>query len=256
MHDAPTPLTKDYPRRDRRLGRRMQLDARSLPFMIERTPPELRRPLRSVHWSRSLPVLDQGDLGACVGYAATGALATEPWDILDGVLRLSVYTAADFITQAGGYAQALYSETTRHDPFPGDWPPDDTGTDGLSVAQVLKARGVIRAYRHASTLRGFAQLLQDGPVIMGMPWLDTFYDPDGHGRIDAEGWEAGGLAGGHEVQVIGLDLYDFEPTKLEAATFQCVNSWGDSWGLLGRFTMRGATYQALRDDIDLRQLVP
>jgi hypothetical protein len=60
MHTAPEPLLREYPRTDPRLGRKLHLDARSIPFISKAADP---RALRSVHWPRPLPILDQGDLG-------------------------------------------------------------------------------------------------------------------------------------------------------------------------------------------------
>lgn len=254
MHDSPTPLLRDFDRQDPRLGRRQQLDARSLPFMVERIPAELRRPLRSTRWGRSLRILDQGDLGACVGFASTGLLGTAPFDCLDEVLGVTAYTDGDLAKRAHDYAEALYSECTAKDPYEGAWPPEDTGTDGLTACQVLKARGVIGAYRHASTLRGLVELLQDGPVLMGMPWHERFFEPDHEGRIDPVGWADTPEVGGHEVVIEGVALDAHEPAALDRALLICANSWSERWGMMGgRFLMGGRTYELLRSSIDLRQ---
>jgi hypothetical protein len=232
----------------------MQLDARSLPYMVERTPPELRRPLRSKRWGRALPILDQGQVGACVGFAATGLLGSAPADVLNEALGLMIYTDREIAAAATDYALALYAETTAADPYEGTYPPDDTGTDGLSVCQVLRRRGVISAYRHASTLRGLVELLQDGPVLMGMPWRERFFEPTEDGHIDPEGWADTEEVGGHEVVVEGVSLAREEPANLARAVFIVANSWSASWGPLGgRFLMNGQTYLELRDSIDLRQ---
>lgn len=254
MHDSTTPLLRDFPRTDPRLGRRMQLDARSLPYMIERQPEELRRPLRSVRWQRQVPILDQGDVGACVGFASTGLLGTGPFYVLDELIGVSAYTEEEHaIEKATAYALGLYSECTAEDPYEGTYPPEDTGTDGLTACQVLAERGVIAKYRHASTLRGFVELLQDGPVLMGMPWYQAFFEPADSGRIDPEGWADTEVAGGHEVCVTGVQLDTHRPRELDRATFIVANSWGTSWGKRGYFAMGGRTYELLRDDIDLRQ---
>lgn len=254
MHDSPAPLLREFNRQDPRLGRRQHLDARSLPFMVERVPVELRRPLRSIRHGRSLRILDQGALGACVGFAAVGLLGTAPADSLDEILGVAAYTDQDLARRAHDYAEALYAECTSLDPFPGTWPPEDTGTDGLTACKVLKARGVIAKYRHASTLAGLVELLQDGPVLMGMPWHERFFRPDENGRIDPEGWADSPEVGGHEVVIEGVALDGREPTALDRALFICANSWSEKWGPLGgRFLMGGRTYELLRPGIDLRQ---
>lgn len=236
MHDDPTPLVKEYPRLDPRLGRKMQLDARSLPFMVERAP---LVPPTSKHWARRLGILDQGELGSCVGNAATGALATEP---------LSYRWQSTIKAEA--FAVRLYKDCTLADPFDGQYPPTDTGTDGLTACQVLKKRGLIGSYRHASTLSGLVQLLQKGTVLMGTAWLDEFFEPDEDGFIDS-GSMGSAVAGGHEFELIGVDLKG----ALADAVFTAANSWGPDWGQKGLFKFRAATYLELRSDTDLRQLV-
>lgn len=254
MHEDPTPLLEIPARLDPRLGRLRQLDTRSLSYMIERTPAELRRPIRSVRWRSTLPILDQKNLGACVGYASTRLLATGPFNVLGGLIGVDAYTDPSTAEKASGYAEALYGECTLSDPFEGSWPPDDTGTDGLTACKVLKRRGVITAYRHASTLRGLAELLQDGPVLMGMPWFGRFFEPDpGSGRIDPVGWADTENAGGHEVVIEGVLLDAHRPTELDRAVFTCPNSWSPSWGKGGYFTVGGRTLELLRHQIDWRQ---
>jgi hypothetical protein len=244
MHSDPTPLTRTYPATDGRLGRKLQLDARSLPYMVAAADP---RTLRSVHWPRLAPILDQGDLGACVGFAMTGALGSMPLAAFEQIADAVSAGASDF-------ARGLYSEATAIDPWEGAWPPEDTGTDGLSAAKVLKRRGLISSYRHATSLPALVTALQDGPVAMGMPWMNAFFEPSGAGAfvdLDPE-WMDSGLAGGHEVLITGVDL---SPSgQLSGAVFTVANSWSAGWGDHGYFRMHGQTYTALRQDIDLIQL--
>lgn len=244
MHTDPTPLIREYPRSDPRLGRKLQLDARSLPYMVTAADP---RTLRSVHWPRRLPILDQGPLGACVGFTMASALGTYP---LSAFPQLRGVVGSG--TEATDFAQGLYSEATAIDPWEGTWPPEDTGTDGLSAAKVLKRRGLISGYRHASSLAGLLTLLQDGPVAMGMPWHEGFFEPDEDGRIDTDGRADTPMVGGHEVLVVGVVL---DPSgHLDQALLTVANSWSPGWGDRGYFRMAGALYERLRSDVDLIQL--
>lgn len=245
MHTAPEPLTRDYPRTDPRLGRKLHLDARSLPFIRTAADP---RTLRTVHWPRPLPIMDQGDLGACVGFATTGALGTYPL----GAFPTLVEGLGLTIEQAEDYARGIYSEATAVDPWEGAWPPEDTGTDGLSAAKILKRRGLIGSYLHATNLAQLITLLQDGPVLMGMPWYEAFFRPESDGRIDPRGWADTDVAGGHEVEITGVELAS--NGILEHAVFTCANSWGKGWGLGGFFRIGAYTVSLLKADIDLIQL--
>lgn len=246
MHTALEPLIREYPRTDPRLGRKLHLDARSLPYVRTAADP---RTLRSVEWSRSLGILDQGQVGACVLFTMAGILGTSPLYHFPGIREL-------IASDPSGLALDLYEVTTAEDPFPGAWRRDgsgeDTGTDGLSAARVLKREGVISSYVHGTNLAQLVTMLQDGPVAMGMPWFEAFFSPQRDGRIDPEGWADSEIAGGHEVQIVGVEL---APNGiLEHAVFTCANSWGTGWGMRGFFRMGAYTYTLLRQDIDLIQL--
>lgn len=247
MHTAPEPFTLDFPGTDSRLGRKMQLDSRSLPYMVSEADP---RTLRTVTWPRRIPILDQGDVGACVLYSMVGALGSAPLAFFEDMVSL-----LPNVEEAGFLALYLYEQTSGIDPFAGQWFRDgsgqDTGTDGLSAAKVLKRRGMVSSYRHARSLVGLLTLLQDGPVCMGMPWYDTFFEPDEDGHIDPRGWADGQVVGGHEVLVMGAEV---DRDHLERSTMIVANSWGQGWGQDGYFKMTGQTYLELRDRVDLIQL--
>lgn len=268
MHTSPTPLVRPYPHHPL-LGRNMQLDARSLqgPRLIENVASLWRQRLRSVHWPRRLAILNQGALraalerygiaedalGCCVAMATTGLLGTAPHDHIAEILGLSRYTDGTEAERATDWALAFYADCTEADPFAGSWPVDDTGTDGLTACKVAKARGLISSYRHASTLRGLVTMLQDGPVLLGVPWRERFFEPDRHHRIDPVGWADTAEAGGHEIEVVGVELWRNDPDQLDRAVFRFANSWGTSWAEDGYAYFGGRTYELLRSGIDVRQ---
>lgn len=232
-----------------RLGRNQWLDARSLAHMVENDVREMAGPLESKDWERVLVILDQGDLGACTGNAGTGALGTQPF--YDAVGK-DVLPSADDAKAGEEFAVQLYSDATRADGYPGDYPPDDTGSSGLAICKVLKARGTIRGYRWARSAYGLLRLLQSGPVLQGMPWYKAFFQPDGNGYIDSNpNWPSSGVAGGHEVEAVGVDL---DTNDAFDSTITFANSWGTGWGLEGRFKMRLRTYEQM-SGVDLKQYV-
>lgn len=180
--------------------------------------------LKTVLHERHSPILDQGDLGSCTGNAMTGALACEP--LIDG-RDPSRYDEA--------FAVELYSEATKIDRIPGQYPPTDTGSSGLAVAKAAKLRGEISAYHHAFTTAGFLRALMTTVCIIGIDWYEGFDVPDpesGEVRI------AGSVRGGHEVLVRGYDV--------ATGMFDLDNSWGPSWGLAGSFRMSVQTWTQLR----------
>src|SRR4051812_41536406 len=134
-----------------RLGRHLWLDGRSLAHMIENSVADMTSKVTSVQWERKLAILDQGKLGSCTGNAGTGALGTQPF--YDAVGK-KVLPSPDDETDAEAFAVKLYEDATVLDGYPGTYPPDDTGSSGLAVCKVLKARGLITKYRWARSPHG------------------------------------------------------------------------------------------------------
>lgn len=230
-----------------RLGRNLCLDARSLAYRVENSAALMSVPLTNQHWQRVIPILNQGSIGSCVGNAGTGALGTQPFHNAVGRTTL---TAPNDSLACETFAVKLYSDSTAVDPWPGTYLPTDTGSSGLAVCQVLKTRGVINGYNWAVTAHGFLQLLQWGPVIMGTPWYQAFFQPDKNGFIDSNPhWSTSGIAGGHEVEAVGVEL---DTTNLLNSVITFANSWGPGWSDAGYFRMRLNTYQQMTG-CDLKQ---
>lgn len=205
---------------DQRLGRNINHDPRSRMFALDTSNLDIQ----SVKHQRRITVLEQGNLGSCVGNAGIGCLGTEPY-------------VSDLLTE--GYqlnetgAVQLYSDATKIDPFEGEYPPTDTGSDGLSVAKVLKAKGEISGYQWVFSLNDALKALALGPFITGVYWMNDMFHPDSDGRVRP----TGGVAGGHEFVADELDV--------ERGRIWFTNSWGVDWGVQGRFYMTFVDYGSL-----------
>jgi hypothetical protein len=82
-------------------------------------------------------------------------------------------------------------------------------------------------------------------VIVGVNWYDGFDNPDSRGLVKI----SGGIRGGHEFEVIGLDV--------DKKLFHAVNSWGTGWGKSGHFWFSFADMsRLLSEDGDCTQLLP
>lgn len=194
------------------LGRNVNHDPRSRRF-----PVRSEAPIRSVMHDRRIYVMAQGDLGACTGFAGIGCMATTPF-------YDTIQHRTDFRLDADG-ARELYSAATALDDFTGTWPPNDTGSDGLSIAKALLAAGWIAGYEHAFGIDDFLRGLMTRPCIVGTEWLTGMNEPDASGQVSVRG----PAEGGHEYQAIGYDA--------EAELVWFVNSWGTGWGRDGFFSM-------------------
>jgi hypothetical protein len=212
---------------DPRLGRHVHHDARSRRFAY-RGPTS---PLHAVRHERHVPVFDQGNIGSCTGNAAVGCLATGPFFATINDADVALIRGLDQKA-----AVAVYSEASALDPFPGQYPPEDTGSDGLSVAKVLTAWDAISGYEHAFGLEQALSALMRVPVITGTTWMSSMFEPDAEGLVRP----SGSAQGGHEYL---LDEYD--PVR---GWVGFTNSWSDQWGLAGRFYMEAEAYGRLLDD--------
>lgn len=221
---------------DKRLGRNVKHDPRSVQFPYRSSA----FVVQSVQHKPLCRVFDQGRIGSCTGNAALTAISCEPFVRAIGAQRAKTFVENDAVD--------LYADATRLDDFQGDFPPNDTGSDGLSVAKVLRARGWISGYRHVlSGATGIALALQEGPVTLGINWYDSFYSPKPNG--DVEITRTASVVGGHQVCVTG---YDSEP---DVYTFR--NSWGPNWGASGYGRFSGATLDRLMgEDGDATVFVP
>lgn len=202
------------------LGRHVNHDSRSKAYRVRPFIGEWK----TKRWIRQIPVLDQGSLGSCTGNAATGLIGTEP---------LFSTSAIRGLTLDQQFAIGVYSDATRLDPYQGEYPPEDTGSDGLSVAKVLQKRGLISGYVHCLSLDDVINALQTSAVITGVNWYESMDSPDSSGLVRV----TGSVRGGHEFEVIGVDL--------EAQLIWFVNSWGANWGTQGMFCMSFDDYARL-----------
>lgn len=220
---------------DPRLGRHVLHDARSA-FYAHGVMP--RSAVKSVEWTRHIPILDQGQLGSCVPNNAPEFLGTDALGYT-GVTSVTVatadikgeFTAGSVWNLDEDFALRMYRLVTRLDSYPGAWEPDDTGSDGLALAKALKMLGFADKYTHAFSYRALVSALQSGPVTLGLEWENSMFrtQPDGRITIDY----ASGVAGGHQVFARKFDA--------ENDRVWIDNSWGaDGFGLDGRGWFQGS----------------
>lgn len=196
-----------------RLGRHQRHDPRNDLYLYQASPAAT---IRSITWPRHGPIFDQGQLGSCTANAIIGAVQCDP-------LYNALPNGHPALTE--NYCVDVYEEETRTDPYPGQYPPDDTGSDGTTACQTAKHRGLISGYTHCTTLAGMLAALQTGPVIAGYDWWSSFDTPGLNATITIN--PGAYVRGGHETLIRGAD------TTRELLLAD--NSWGTSWGDSGSF---------------------
>ena len=141
------------------------------------------------------------------------------------------------------YAIKVYSRATQIDPWPGSYPPADTGSSGLAACKAQLEFGDITRYEwiFTGTAGIYAALRAGKPVGVGARWDHNMFDADpATGFIRA----GGGVAGGHQWTVDGYRR------RYDAFVGQC---WWGHWGLggTGRFLIKRAHLdELLADDGD------
>jgi hypothetical protein len=195
---------------DARLARIIDFDERSRSYPIRKLL-KGRKP-RSRTW-RCAQVLDQGQEGACVGFACTHELIAYPCEVPN--------LGAKFAREK------VYWEAQKEDEWPGgSYPgasPRYEGTSVLAGVKQLKKLGYIDEYRWAFSLSDLILALGwSGPVILGLEWRESMFDPHSCGYLHTDS-EA---AGGHCILAVGVNVAE--------GYVVLQNSWGARWGKQGR----------------------
>ena len=153
----------------------------------------------SRYWYPGAVALNQGSLGACVGFTGANWLQNSPTRT-----KANNQTGID-----------LYAECKKIDGIP-----NVEGTYARALLEVLRAQGKVKRYLWANGIGDIrAWVLSSGPVLVGTPWYESMFHPRADGRVSIEG----AIVGGHEYLVRGYSR------PLDA--FRCRNSWGSTWGI-------------------------
>lgn len=220
---------------DPRLGRHVRHDSRSERFAVGVLP---KHAIKAVHWTRRIPILDQRDLGKCTAEALTGARGTDnaagQGEVAVTISAAGAATSYGFFNEGlyvlgDTFSDAFYSVETRDDTYPGQWPPDDTGSDALGAMSAAKKLGLVSEYHHAFSYAAAVSGVQSGALLWGTGWLESMFDVDASGYLSVD--TNTNFAGGHELVLSGYDPATDEWTL--------DNSWGQSWGQDGSAKIKG-----------------
>lgn len=193
---------------DPRLGHIPEFDERSRDYPLRALTGS--RPPKSKEWECPAR-LDQGNEGACVGFAWAHELASDPVAsrVSARMAREQIYWAAQKIDRWPGGS------------YPGAKPRYE-GTSILAGAKAVEAMGAIAEYWWAFSLEDLIRAVSEiGPAVVGWKWHEGMFHPDAKGWVKA----SGSALGGHAICLIGVDM--------ERKCFRFRNSWGAGWGLNG-----------------------
>lgn len=180
------------------------------------------RAFRSYTWSCGV-YNDQGQEGACVGFAWTHELCARPKVVLrDADFALEIYHRARVLDQ---------------------WPGEDySGTSVLAGVKAIQeienslGNPLIREYRWGFGIQDVLRIIgYQGPVVLGINWYYDMYFPSiGTNFIKP----TGDIVGGHAILANGVRIVRLDKTK--PATWDNVdqdlswvrlhNSWGTGYG--------------------------
>jgi len=196
-------MTLSPPRpRTRVFDRRVSFDERSRNFPIRAAlAPTAKH--RSYTWAPG-PTLDQGQQGACVGFAWAHELAARP-AVIDRV-------TAEFARTK------IYLEAQKIDQWPGE---DYEGTSVIAAAKIIQQLGAMNEYRWAFGLEDLRLAVGNhGPAVLGINWYEGMEET-------TNGWikVTGSNLGGHSVLCFGVNHNE--------KYFKIQNSWGPAWGING-----------------------
>jgi hypothetical protein len=195
---------------DQRLDRLVEFDTRSRNYPIKALQ-KTGKKLRSYTW-RCNDWFNQGNEGACVGYALAHELAARPSEVkglTDKFIR-----------------EKIYWEAQKNDPWDGGSYPNASlfyeGTSVLAGVKEVKRLNYIEEYRWAFDIYDVLYGLgHNGPAVLGIPWYYDMYFPNKDGFIKPVGM----IAGGHAILARAINI------KEKYVTLR--NSWGKDWGING-----------------------
>jgi hypothetical protein len=193
-----TVLAFRYNPSDPRLGRHVRHDTRSAAYGVAEMP---RAAIRSVEWERHIPILDQGQIGSCVPNNAPEFLGTDALGYT-GVTSVEIpkpdtkgeFAAGVTWTLDEDFALQMYRLVTRLDPYPGQWEPDDTGSDGLTLAKA-GPDGKITIDYNSGVAGGHQVFARKFDAENDRVWIDNSWG-ESFG-LDGRGWFQGSELAAH-----------------------------------------------------------
>lgn len=191
---------------DIRLDRLRQFDEKSRGFRAVEGLDNKKK--RGYTW-RVPKWLDQGQEGACVGFAFGHDAIARP---------VSVSNVSDEYARNRIYWRAQEIDPWVGGSYPGASPVYE-GTSVLAGAKAAQELGHFDRYEWAFSVDEMVLALgYKGPAVIGIDWMSGMFDTDIDGFVHATGY----VAGGHAILVKAVNF--------KKGFFVLRNSWGSEWG--------------------------
>lgn len=203
-------------------------DPRSQAYPIRALIDSTKQP-RSYTWGCDT-YNDQGQEGACVGFAWSHELAARP----------------KIVPTTYNTAMGIYHRAQQLDPWPGE---DYEGTAVIAGAKAVMemknstGQPLLKEYRWAWDVDDLIlAVAYHGPAVLGINWWSNMWAPDTAGFVHVDGQVAGGhaiLARGFTARKVNSALpMSWENLDRFKSYFTLHNSWGRDWGLGGTCKVR------------------
>lgn len=201
----------DIPFEDSRLGRHIAHDPMSWDYQ-EKLPKLSQSQFKDVQHRRWDPTPEPIQrIGCCTAVAECMMGNAKDNRVHGEILDMDV-------------AVQMYSLATVLDPFPGKYPPTDTGSSGLSAAKAACKMGLAVRYDWYFTMQDLLVALQLHPISFGGNW---YYDMFNATYDKPLVKPTGAVAGGHQWVLSGYRAND------RLIVGECW--WGKTFGRNGRF---------------------
>lgn len=208
---------------NRKLDRVVKFDERSRAYSIAAVLTD--DAIRSYTWACDA-CNNQGQEGACVGFAWSHELSAKP-----------------AVTPVGATkAREIYTTAQKLDEWAGENYEGTSVLAGVKAVQQMfrnaKGAPAIAEYRWAFTLKDLVRALgYHGPAVLGINWYDGMFEPDAKGFVRRQGV----VAGGHAILARGVKIVRksdslpraWDNVDMDNSYVLLRNSWGRGWGTLG-----------------------